>query len=60
MIGPELTMLRTQHGESQAELADAIGVYRPRISEWERGLYKMNKVYARLIREHYVRKMQQA
>jgi transcriptional regulator with XRE-family HTH domain len=60
MTGGELTLLRTKHGESQAELAGAIGVYRPRISEWERGLYKMNKVYARLIREHYAKKMQQA
>jgi transcriptional regulator with XRE-family HTH domain len=57
MIGAELTLLRTRHGETQTQLADAIGVYRPRISEWERGLYKMNKVYARLIREHYVRKL---
>jgi DNA-binding XRE family transcriptional regulator len=60
MTGPELTLLRTRHGETQTQLAGAIGVYRPRIPEWERGLYKMNKVYARLIREHYAKKMQLA
>jgi DNA-binding XRE family transcriptional regulator len=60
MTSQELSSLRTKHGETQAELADAIGVYRPRISEWERGEYKMNKVYERLILEHYAKKHQPA
>ena len=56
MTPQELVTLRTKFGETQEELANAIGVYRPRISEWERGLYKMNKVYERLIREYYAKK----
>jgi DNA-binding XRE family transcriptional regulator len=29
MTGQERTLLSTKHGVTQAELADAIGVYRP-------------------------------
>jgi transcriptional regulator with XRE-family HTH domain len=56
MTGQELTLFRTQYGETQAELAGAIGVYHPSISEWERGLYKMSRVNARLIRQYYEKK----
>ena len=45
--------MREKHGQSQQELAAAIGTRQPRIAEWETGKHKISKVYIRLIQQHF-------
>lgn len=54
MTSQELRTLRTSHGLTQQQLADAIGVSRVKVTEWENGRYlRISPVYQKLLKEYF-------
>jgi len=52
-VGRELRRLRQAAGQTQAELAEIIGVARPNLTQWERGKYLPSAENARLLDDHF-------
>ncbi|RNI26615.1 helix-turn-helix domain-containing protein [Rufibacter latericius] len=54
MTSSEVKALRTHHGLTQKQLAEAIGVKVTKISEWENGRYQsISPVYQKLLKEYF-------
>jgi transcriptional regulator with XRE-family HTH domain len=45
MNGEELKKRRLDAGLTQEELAEKLGTYKQKISNWENGVYKISRLY---------------
>lgn len=47
--GEKLKELRKKHGLKQKDVAEGIGAFRERVSEWENGKHEISNSYQRLL-----------
>lgn len=52
-VGRELRRLRRAAGQTQAQLAEIVGVARPNLTQWETGKYLPSAENARLLDDHF-------
>lgn len=52
-VGPELRRLRRERGETQRAVADAIGVSRANLTQWETGKYLPSPANARALDDYF-------
>jgi transcriptional regulator with XRE-family HTH domain len=53
MTGEELLRLRTKHNLTTRELATAIGVFQPRIVNWENNKHKISPAYVKILTDYF-------
>lgn len=53
MNGEQLKKLRLNANLTQSELAEKLGTYKQKISNWENGLHTISRLYVNAIKEYF-------